>query len=344
MKDCSGLVCYFPATVMLVDDNRRFISAIQENLAYDMISIIYDNPDQALQKICSREKRNSKFNEKLLLSVSDKDLNFNHEQVTNPLFNTNVPPIYETIYDRKRFERIAVIVVDYDMPEINGIEFCHNLKALPSKKIMLTSSADLNTAATAFNDGIINHFVLKDSPSLCTDLNQMIRNLQIEYFRDLSQNFINNFPSVNKSSFSLNDQILAEFFNYICHMKHASEFYLLDSLGSFLLLDFSGNPLWLIVRNEEAMLKFLDIAIDNHAPSRIIKDIENKNKIPFFFTETEQRKSVIDWEQYLYPATKLVGKKDNYYYTLLNDRSIGNLDYTKILSHRGYLSQINIYL
>ena len=52
------------------------------------------------------------------------------------------------------------------MPDINGIEFCQNLKDKKVFKIMLTAEADSNIAIKAFNDGLINKFILKTTEHL----------------------------------------------------------------------------------------------------------------------------------------------------------------------------------
>lgn len=343
MRDCSKLACYFPTTIMLIDDNLPFIKAIRENLPKDIVNIVHADPEKALKEIRSKERKNRNFTDVASDGITEErtrqpdDIN----QVINPLIKI-VPHVYETIYDTKRFDRITVVIVDYNMPKMNGLEFCQKLKKTKIKKILLVTSAEYQIAEQAFKKGIIDYFIPKTSYELCSELNKTIRRLQIEYFRDLSKELLNHLPLAGASTFA--DSIYGELFSNICHTTHNSEFYLIDSIGSFLLLDFSGSPLWFITRTEQIMQDFHNVALANQASPRLIQDIENRAKVPFFFTEAACRKSIIDWDKYSYQSEKFAGEKNNYFYALITDRSMGNLNYEKILSHRAYLEKLNIVL
>jgi response regulator RpfG family c-di-GMP phosphodiesterase len=66
----------------------------------------------------------------------------------------------------KDFPRLAVIVSDYHMPGMNGIEFFEQArKVYPDvSRIILTGVGDLNMAVKAVNRGSIFRFLLKPSP------------------------------------------------------------------------------------------------------------------------------------------------------------------------------------
>ena len=72
------------------------------------------------------------------------------------------------------------------MPSLNGVEFCSQLKQKSFKKIMLTGKAGESVAVQAFNEGIIDKFIRKDSPNFEKTLTVAIEELQHEYFRNLS--------------------------------------------------------------------------------------------------------------------------------------------------------------
>lgn len=60
----------------------------------------------------------------------------------------------------------AIIVSDYNMPEMNGIEFLKTVKkeSPDSVRIMLTGQADLDTAVNSVNEGHIFRFLTKPCP------------------------------------------------------------------------------------------------------------------------------------------------------------------------------------
>ncbi len=62
-----------------------------------------------------------------------------------------------------RNEPVALLLVDYRMPQINGIEFLiEALKIVPdAKRVLLTAYADTDAAIRAINDIKLNHYLLK---------------------------------------------------------------------------------------------------------------------------------------------------------------------------------------
>ncbi|HLN00167.1 MAG TPA: FAD-dependent oxidoreductase [Bryobacteraceae bacterium] len=64
---------------------------------------------------------------------------------------------------QQRNEPVALLLVDYRMPETNGLEFLiEALKITPgSKRVLLTAYADTDAAIRAINDIQLNHYLLK---------------------------------------------------------------------------------------------------------------------------------------------------------------------------------------
>ncbi len=60
----------------------------------------------------------------------------------------------------------AVVVTDYTMPRMNGVEFLRQVRQLAPEtvRVLLTGSADLNAAVRAVNEGNIFRFLLKPCP------------------------------------------------------------------------------------------------------------------------------------------------------------------------------------
>jgi len=64
---------------------------------------------------------------------------------------------------QQRNEAVALMLVDYRMPQTNGLEFLiEALKIAPdSKRVLLTAYADTDAAIRAINDVKLNHYLLK---------------------------------------------------------------------------------------------------------------------------------------------------------------------------------------
>jgi CheY-like chemotaxis protein len=104
------------------------------------------------------------------------------KSVTRHVIDVSLDMIHREVHNEHRFEQVSVVVVDYDMPEIDGLEFCRNLKNKAIKKILLTGKADEQTAVRAFNEKTIDRFIRKQDDDVMARLNRAIAELQREHF------------------------------------------------------------------------------------------------------------------------------------------------------------------
>ena len=88
--------------------------------------------------------------------------------------------------DPARFSRVSVAIIDFAMPSMTGVELCRKIKHLPVKKVLLTGKTGDATAVAAFNEGLIDLFLVKHDPDLPDKLRRIIRELQYAYFKDLT--------------------------------------------------------------------------------------------------------------------------------------------------------------
>ena len=137
------------------------------------------------------------------------------------------------IYNKTRFERIPLLVVDYEMPSINGIEFCRKLKERKIFKIMLTAEADTDTAIKAFNNGLIDKFILKTSENLYPENTLAVDDLTQRYFRKLTKNIVNAYANSINDLFD--NELYQQLFASVLIQAQAVEYYLIDNSGSFFI-------------------------------------------------------------------------------------------------------------
>ena len=72
------------------------------------------------------------------------------------------------------------------------------------------------------------------------------------------------------------------------------------------------------LKNEAEMTEHTNAAIDNYGKEQVIHALQQREKLLFLFTEKEHIDvSVLDWEKYLYPATKIIGKNNAYYFSYI---------------------------
>jgi CheY-like chemotaxis protein len=330
MKNAKLPCFYYPTTVVIVDDNQIFLDNLPSNLSTESFYTLFDSPTEALKFLLGQ--RNDFLTQEDFFETSD-DLS------TGIALNINIPKIHMQLYDAKRFKVPSVIIVDHEMPEMNGIEFCRRLSDYPIKKIMLTGVADHKLAIQAFNDGIIHKFILKDDPNVFEAIDEAVHALQHDYFVSLSELIIKN---ITTTTFSLlEDKVFQEYIFDFVKKNKICEFYLTSATGSFLFLNNSGELIWFVVQSKEQIENYTEVAKDHEAPLDIIQALTNREKLLCLFSEEDYKQPVEKWESYLYPADKIEGLNDIYYSIIAKDNSSisTSISKEKLVS---YVSQLNV--
>ena len=70
----------------------------------------------------------------------------------------NIDTHHQQIYNSERFAQISVVITDYAMPEMDGVDFLRQIKHSEIKRILLTGVADEKIAVKAFNWGTYRPF------------------------------------------------------------------------------------------------------------------------------------------------------------------------------------------
>lgn len=324
-------VCFYPTTIGLIDDNEEYLKHLVSYLdkTEKFPCFTYDDPQKALHFLTNQYQSDAFINRCLISQESEE---FDHF-----IAELNIRAIHQEIYNSYRFNEITVLVIDYAMPRVNGLDICRQLRDTSVKTIMLTGEASKDFAVEAFNEGSIDRFILKKTPNLLDVLAQTVRELQENYFLDLSKAALNKIANFSKGTLlCLENTGFVEFFKQLCKTNRIVEYYLLDNQGSFLLLDAKGKASWLAVANEELMLTYANLAKDDTAPIAIINGLKNKQMIPYFYTDKDFAVRPAEWQRYLHPAHKLPGEE--IYYTYIAHSEVYEIDYTKVVSYQQFLN------
>jgi CheY-like chemotaxis protein len=335
MKELILPCCYFPTTIALIDDSQAFLDTLSLKLDKNLVFKTYNKSEQALESIQNISSSKNKIHT-FLSEFSSNEIDIN--SVTDHLFHINTASFSQELYNSNRFSLLSVALIDFYMPTMNGRELCQQLIENPIKKIMLTGQADHREAVKLFNEGVIDVFIQKDTPTMYQEINIAIKKMQLDYFQQLSQGIMNTLSMKHNSA--LADSIFKNFFYDFYNNKGFAECYLLDIFGSFLFLDSKANPTWLIIKSEQELHEFCDIAIGKRAGSSIVDRIKKKEAMPILLNELDHMQPVAEWHRYLYPIKCLKGENNTYYYAIVDGRLIGNFDYAKIISYDAYLSKI----
>ncbi|HBS51798.1 MAG TPA: hypothetical protein DEA62_02260 [Coxiellaceae bacterium] len=326
--------CYYPTTVVFIDDNRSFLDNVVLGFDESINTITFTEPTKAIGYL--RDCALVSFTDKYLRSFKE-DEDFGCSNVEHSYVDVNVFNIHKEIYNPHRFDTVIVVVVDYTMPEMNGLELCRILKGLPFKFILITGDATLNSAIEAFNAGLIHKFIPKSCHDFTYKLQNVISELQEKQFEEFSDVIIKNLSTTQSAG--LGDPLLIKFLKEFFKNNNIVEYYLVTGSGCFLLMNSRGDLSWMAIKTEEEMAEYTNTAIDNYGEEKLINELLSREKILFLCTEADHiNVTVNDWEKYLYPATRLIGDNNVYYYSHIKEMVNNIVCTNRIISYEKFLA------
>lgn len=318
------LSCFFPTTIVCVDDNAPFLNNLfKEISSLDITIKRFLNPDEALRYINESSAAN-----RLDCSVLVKeDEEGSASDWKSTLLNVNL--LHQEIYNIERFSKISAVISDYSMPEMMGIELCSSIEDKNIQKILLTANADEKIAINAFNAGQISRFVKKDVDFI-EGVKDSLKKCMHKYF-EIYTDDISKYLSAGGEKTFLADPVFAKFFYSNCLGKEFVEYYMLDSFGGYMFLDSRGQPSFLSVLTESELNRIISVGEESGEAS---EDVLNKLKSREYMLVSHNRFGQLppmsDWERHLKPARELRGYQT--YYFSFADPSFLDIDADKIVS------------
>jgi len=333
VKPCAIPPFLFPTTVAFVDDSASFLKNLSLRLDPALAFRLFDSPFAALVALNAGTGTAP--------SVESFFSPYRHRGETSDarhVIDLNLDLIHREVHNEQRFEQISVVVVDYDMPEIDGLEFCRQIKNRATKKILLTGKADELIAVRAFNEGIIDRFIRKQDSEVTSVLRRAIGELQRAYFSDLEQ-MLSDALAVGSHLF-LRDAEFARRFEDIRSEHGIVEHYVCCMPDGVLMLDARGAARLLIVQSEEMLQSQYEIAYDQEAPQGLLDALRRGKSLPYFWRTggNYSHEHAGDWQACLHPAVEFEGK-DWYTYAIVKDPPTFKLDY--VLAYADYLDQLD---
>ncbi|MFN8769792.1 MAG: response regulator [Neisseriaceae bacterium] len=301
-------IIYYPLKVLCIDDDPSILEILKSNLDKHYSVSTFSSANEVLSqldKIYSKPTIEEYFKKIINKSGNDEgslQLELKIEEITD---------LSET---HSNHEKSCIIICDYRMPDINGIEFFKKLAHLNVKKILLTEHQEYQEVLSAFNSGTIDLFLLKSDENLMTNLLNGIKNLSEEYFLD-STHFIKESIELEKD-LPLSDTTFEKFFQNLLKEYNITEHYLADENGSFLLINARGERYCLVIHTDNSLDKFTNLYSEPDF-DYFTQQISKRQKIPFFGIKVDPTKIELNqWNNFLYTPQVLNGK-DIYYYHIL---------------------------
>lgn len=241
------LFCSFPTTVLFVDDNPAYLKILLE----------------VLSGVPIMRKSISNLHVTECLVNYKSDVNFSKIEVARNIkgsneFNiiSNIGKLYKVIYDKRRFDTISVVVLDYLMPGKTGREIIEEIKDVEVKKVFLTSFLNSQEAVDLLNAKMVNQCFNKYDRDFIEHAPEYLTSLIRGFFEENVRFRYTHVP------FLKNPFMCRLIDNFIQELKPV-EYYVLDNNGSYLFLDGDANISALFAYTEDDMDK-LKLLLDEY--------------------------------------------------------------------------------
>ena len=165
-----------PRRVVYVDDDGRMLDILRMTMPKKMSREFIGSPDAAL-KTLSQEIQYWRTLELLLGKSHHLPAELGEAHLYAGSYFT----------EWRRFHLTAVLIVDYQMPGLNGVELVSKLEGFPARRILLTGEADAAVAVQAFNSGVIQRFIPKNTPNLHKEITRSADDMHLSVCEQLGQ-------------------------------------------------------------------------------------------------------------------------------------------------------------
>lgn len=296
---------YHPTSILVLDDDPLFLESLDFQFSDELSCQTFTRPDAALEHLRSQEGQHPDF-ARYFRDCSEMHLGAEGRH-GDRMLRLQLSELRSMIDDEARHQRISLAVVDYDMPKMSGVEFCRAIRDLPIKTVLLTGKAGLETAISAFNEGVIDCFLQKQDANVSVSLRKEIRRLQEAYFSDISDP-IRCALALQKPCF-IADPSFEKLFKEMCTAHNVVEHYVCASPPGVMMRDEEGNEFFLLVSDIDAARIRCEAAESQKAPADMVQLLRS-GKAQSWFPTSEgfyHPDFEAEWARYIWPAQLLPG-------------------------------------
>lgn len=329
---CTIACCSFPTTLLVLDDDKDLLDSIQFVLSDKYPFLCTSNLKEAHDILNKNREWTKSLLEKGVSRIYPIE-----EKVSQVSLTVNVLLLKKQIYNPDRFKNITVLIIDYDMPKKNGLEFIKELNDPQLKVIMLTGKATQDTVIKAFNDRKIHRYVSKGDPDYLEKVSQYVNELQTEFFFDFSKFILDSLRGSQNKVFE--NKSLVDLFNKVIRENKIVEYYLLDESGSFLMLDETAdNQIWFIIKSKQEIRDLYEIAKDDSPDfsAEKLKKLKDCKILTYFKDSKEFIKPASTWH---FIEAQPLDEKKTFFYAVVKNDSHFHIKRSQIKSYQEFIKE-----
>jgi len=301
---------FHPTTICFVDDNESFLQSLDLELPGNWACRTFTDPERALAYL----------QEPIPLPPL-MDRCFSLQRLAgDTIIHLDIGLIEQEISHVDRFRRNAVLVVDYAMPSLDGIEFCQALDDPYIRRAMLTGVADEKLAGEAFNAGLIHRFIPKQCAEPIRTVHRFVKELLHEYFSQYTSR-LKSTLAIDPPPFLI-DQRIAAYVNALMQTHGLVEYYLVDDPPGLLMLKSNGDIWRLAILDEFEVRAQAALARTYGAPPAVQHRLGSGEAVLFlsglspddYFGDED-----FPWDEQIQEATRLPGSSRDWWVAIWQD-------------------------
>ncbi|WP_042301375.1 response regulator [Paraburkholderia kururiensis] len=279
---------FYPTSVVFVDDSTDFLHALQGIFADRHLNRFFTDPAAALDYLSSRahEAPQERFSGAAYSEFEKKGGNAFGQ---------------DALHNEGRFEEIAAIVVDYQMPGMDGIELLSALSGMACAKVLLTGTADEPRAVDAFNDGLIDFYLKKSDAGMSRKLTSAIGQAQRKHCAQRGYISVHDVGAVYRDTRT--QAALGE----IAAREGVVEYYWRPEQNAVLMFDAAGTPSVFLAWDAAEWQFQCEVVTDEGGPQALREAMEARRRMPVFWPSQAYRPglaeprfvapaAIADWE------------------------------------------------
>ena len=301
---------FYPTTKIFVDDDSSLLQILKVYLSQKYHLVKTFNTVTASKDFFNKYKNSNKNNSLLKIDMDDEYVG----TVQRTPINFDVTKISKIAEENDRHEEVSIAVLDYNMPEANGLQLSKEIFDMPMSKILLTGKATQDDIIAAFNESLIDKYLKKGEENFIDNLELAFDELSKKYFERKTRPLLNYLQTENL--LPLSDELFIDFFNIYMDKNDVSEYYLIDKQGSFLTINRAGQRQYLVVFTEDNLNDWIN-EYEQELSSDMIGLVKKNKYLPFFGVGMEA--SQIDsslWAQHFHASEVLNGRETYYWATV----------------------------
>lgn len=306
----------YPSTIVWVDDDSLFLRAITRSVCNGNEARKFND---AFACLAFFENYQPVLSSSMFLRGCLESEDYDSSE--HMPVDLNAEAFATLRHHEKRMDDVSVMVVDYNMPNIKGLELCRRLKDVPIKKILLTGEVNHAEAVSAFNEGLIDRFIRKDDPDLVEKLKTYIASLSQQYFVHHTKWLLSHLET--GSALPISDPLFATFFKNWCDENHIQEYYMVDKQGNFMVVNDKQERFYFAIHTDRTLSTFIDLHKDEESVVDFIQLVEDRKLIPFFGPGRESwQEDESLWPSKFYVPGMVEGK-EKYYWAIIEEGDVG---------------------